>query len=423
MVHNHWPPVKLTPIAAVLVAALARASVGIAAEPAVPVAERPAPESAPSTESTGASESAPQTSKDSSQINTSIDKPETTLPWRNTTLHFEQTVTTQTVGAETSPQLTYVPSYEWWLSFRPRYYITDKLNVNARFDYYKDFTNDAQTTYYRQDIFGDIWANLVYATPVPAISKHTEVSVGARLRFPTSIESQDEGVYLRTGATVGIKQTIPINGLSAKSFSDAHVAVGLWYEHPFSRATTPTNPNLSYTRQDTEGMSFVSDEVSGTTLVNHQLVVSLDSGIQITPRLALNVDMIFFNQWHYGLPDTCVATLTGCASVGTTPGFGTTYTVDTWFVASVDYELFDELELTLGYYNLANELAPDGQRRGLVGQDNIWWSPTAKIFFDITMNLDTIYEWANGKPTHPRFETRTATAPNGQQGASGASSL
>jgi len=419
MVHNRLPPLRPAPIAAVLVAAVARASLVLAAEPTVPAAEQPTPVGPASTDATGASESAPETSKDSSQINTTIDKPESNLPWRDTSLHFEQTVSTQTVGLETSPQLTYVPLYEWWLSFRPRYYFTDKLFASARFDYYKDFTNAAQTTEYRQDIFGDIWANLVYATGVPAISKHTEVSAGARLRFPTSLESQGEGVYVRAGALVGIKQVIPINGLSAKYFSNAHVALGLWYEHPFSRATTPTNPNLDYTRQDTEGMSFVSDQVSGTTLVNHQLVASIDTGLQITSKLALNVDMIFFNQWHYGLPSTCVATLTGCAAVGTTPGFGTTYTVDTWFVTSIDYELVDELTLTLGYYNLTNEIAPDGQRRGLVGQDNIWWSPDARIFFDITANLDTIYEWASGKPTHPpQSQNRTATAPNGPLGSS-----
>ncbi len=418
MVHNRLQPLRPTLHAAVLVAAAisARASIAIAAEPA-PAAEPPNPPT-PLEAPTGAAESAPTTSKDESQINTTLEKPETTLRWRNSTFQFEQSVSTQTAGVETSPQLTYVPSYEWWLSFRPRFYISEKLFVSARFDYYKEFTNAAlangpDTTYYREDVFGDIWTNLVYETPVPSISKHTKASVGARLRFPTSKESQDEGVYVRTGLTAGLKQGVEINGASAKFLSDALFSVGLWYDHPWSRATTPTNGGLNYARQDTGGQSFLSDQLSGSTLVAHQLVASFNSSLQITPRLAFNADMIFFNQWHYAPTTACVATLTGCASVGTTPGFGTTYTVDTWFVTSVDYDLFDELTLTLGYYNLANQLAPDGQRRGLVGHDNIWWSPDARLFFNVTMNLDDIYEWATGKRTTippPTFEKRNVTA-------------
>ena len=77
--------------------------------------------------------------------------------------------------------------------------------------------------------------------------------------------------------------------------------------------------------------------------------------------------------------------------------FDTQYTVNTWFIASVDYDLLDEVSLGLGYYNLANEIGPDGQRRGIVGKDNIWWSPDARVFFDITANIDKLYDLASGK--------------------------
>ncbi len=324
-------------------------------------------------------------------------KTEPKLPWRNTTLIFDQSSSTSTLRLNT-PQ-TATPFYEIWLSFRPRYYFSDKVYVSARFDYYKEITNTEQTTKFREDVFGDIWTDLVYATPVPAISKHSKASIGARLKLPTSKESQDQGVYVHTGATTSFKQGIPLRGESARYLSDAHVGLGFWYDHPFSRATTPTNPDLQYTRQDVGGLSTLSDQLSGGTLTNHSLVASLDTGVQVTPKLSLTVDMILINNWKYApTGNVSVATQNGPAAVQTSP-FNTNHTVATWFLASVDYELLDELSLGLGYYNLSNEIGPDGQRRGLFTSNNIWWSPDARVFFDITANLDKIYEAATGHRT------------------------
>ena len=39
--------------------------------------------------------------------------------------------------------------------------------------------------------------------------------------------------------------------------------------------------------------------------------------------------------------------------------------MNTWFLATLDYALFDELSLSLGYYNLANQVRPDGNRASL----------------------------------------------------------
>ena len=42
------------------------------------------------------------------------------------------------------------------------------------------------------------------------------------------------------------------------------------------------------------------------------------------------------------------------------------------------------LALSAGYYNLANQLAPDGTRRDPL------WSPSARFFLTVTANLDAI---------------------------------
>lgn len=110
------------------------------------------------------------------------------LPFRNSVFFFDQSVTTTTIGVGGTPQ-SYTPLYEWWLSFRPRWYFSDKFYVAARLDYTKEFTNAQGTTNYRQDVFGDAWTTASYETPITA-SENTKVKVSGILRWPLSQESQ-----------------------------------------------------------------------------------------------------------------------------------------------------------------------------------------------------------------------------------------
>ena len=86
---------------------------------------------------------------------------ESSDPLRGSTFIFDQSVSTQTIRLDPSVPLSYVPYYGWWLSLRPRWNFNDHLRVQARFDYYKEFTNREDTTYYRQNVFGDIGTDLV----------------------------------------------------------------------------------------------------------------------------------------------------------------------------------------------------------------------------------------------------------------------
>jgi hypothetical protein len=335
--------------------------------------------------------------KDEAAAAPAEEKKESTLPFRGSTLTFDQSMTTQTAHVETSPQLSYVPLYEWWISFRPRWYLSEHWVLSSRMDYYKELTNsDNGRTNYREDIFGDIWLNAAYTSAIPATSKNTRGSVGVRTLFPTSKESQANGYYVQAGLTASGEQKVPLKGGSASFLNSAKFGVGAWYNHPFSRATTPVSDSFSYTRQDTEGRSFVSDQVRGSTLVNHSLMTNAGATLQITPKLDFRFDAILINQWHYApKSDTSVPIAGGTASVPRSAD-DQQHTVNTWMIFNFDYSVVDEVTLSLGYYNLANELAPNGQRRGLVGGDNIWWSPDARFFFDVTLNLDYVYEWARG---------------------------
>lgn len=313
-------------------------------------------------------------------------------PIRDSALVFDQSVTTQTLGVGEAPQ-SYVPFYEWWISFRPRYHFSDKVYAWVRFDYYKEFTNTANgRTDLREDSLGDTWTSLVYETPVPAISPGTSVNVGLRTLWPTSKASRDQGIYVNAGVTAGAKQRILLRDESARFFTEARLALSGWYSHNFSEATTGVNGSLDYVRQDTEGQSILSDQLSGTMIVNHQLLTGADGALQITPKLSLRLQMILIQAWHYAPPGDVTVSVAG-GGTATVPrnSDAPNYTLATWFISTLDYDLLDELTLTLGYMNLENALSYQGQDRTLFGSDNVFWSPEARFFFDLRANLEPIW--------------------------------
>ncbi len=324
------------------------------------------------------------------------EKGEGTNPLRGSTLLLDQSMTTQTAHLDSTPQQSYVPLYELWLSLRPRYHFDEHWSMRGRLDYTKELTNNQQTTYYREDVFGDIWTDLVYQTKLESLWPGTKADIGLRALWPTSKASQAAGTYVTAGARGGVQHTFPINGEDARYLDDFHVRLSFTYLHPFTTATTPTDyGSFAYTRQNVDEFSFVSDQIQGTTIVDHTFWAIVDTGLQITPKLSLTADLIFINQWHYPPSNASVGTALAPVDVPRS-ATDTQFTENTWFIANLDYSLVDEIDLGLGYYNLANAIAPDGQRRGVFGSDNIWWSPDARVFFDVTANLDALFDDASG---------------------------
>lgn len=321
-------------------------------------------------------------------------------PLRGSTFLFDQSMSTATAHLEPSPQQSYVPFYGWWLSLRPRWNFDDHWRVQARLDYYKELTNSQETTLYREDVFGDIWTDLVYSTALADDGpwKNTKVSFGLRALWPTSKASQGEGVYVTTGATAGIRQKVWLEGQDAKALNAARFGLDVAYLHPFSSATTPNDyGTFAYVRENVDGYSFVSDQLTGQTLADHTLFGIFDFGLDVTPKLALSIDWILINQWHYAPTNACADAFPAPACPPRIDD--NQFTQLGWFVVDAEYELLPELSIGLGYYNLANTVGPNGQANTLFGggENNLLWSPDARVFLDLTANLDDIYEDASGK--------------------------
>ena len=114
--------------------------------------------------------------------------------------------------------------------------------------------------------------------------------------------------------------------------------------------------------------------------------------LRILSKLELSLSYVWLNAWAYATGATMpIPLLTGTAQPMTVTD-PTTYRLSTWTTAAVTYEPTDDFSVSLGYYNLASQLAPDGTRR------NPLWSPNARFFLTLTGNLDVIYARLAGRP-------------------------
>jgi hypothetical protein len=312
------------------------------------------------------------------------------LPWHGSTLLFDQSVTSQTIGVGKSYQ-SYNPTYEWWLALKLKYFLfeneTHNLAINLWSNLYYELTNSDSTTTLHEPWIGPTWLWATYGRTLYSQNGYkTTMSVGPRLTLPTDKAARRSGQILGVGAVAGVSQKIPIKGEDAPLWNSAQLGVTARYSHPFSLATTPVNGGLNNIVQDAAGHTVRSDQLSGGMNTANTADLIMASSIQVTPKLSYSLNYILMGSWGYRAPTGVIENVpTGPVTVATDPD-SPRFRVNTWLVTSFDYDVLDEMSLSLGYYNLTNQIGPDGQRR------NVLWSPDARFFFTVTGNLDAIYE-------------------------------
>jgi hypothetical protein len=316
-----------------------------------------------------------------------------TLPWHGTTFSFDQSVTTQTVGLGSDYQ-SYDPTYEWWFALKPRYWLyeskVESVSVSAWANLYLELTNSDTTTRKHEPLLGPTVLLATYGRTLRDVGDvKTQVSVSPRLTFPTDKGAYASGQLLGLGTTVSMSQTAPFS--RAKDGPRGDAALTLAYGHTFTRAMSPVSSDLHVLRQDASGRTFVSDVLRGTMNPAHALTASVGGGVRVVPRLNVSASYVMAWTWLYAPPDASVCSATGGCIVSDHVDAPSRTRVSTWLLLSVDVELLDEMSISIGYYNQANQLGPDGRRR------NVLWSPDARFFLTLTANLDAIYQRAFGR--------------------------
>jgi hypothetical protein len=311
------------------------------------------------------------------------------LRWHGSVLSFDQSATTQSVGVGANYQ-SYDPTYEWWLAFKPRFYVfehkTDALSLNLWMNAYLELTNSDTTTRYRELLLGPTYFWATYGHVLRERGEYkTSASIGPRVTIPTDQASRDSGEVIGIGAIAGVSQTFRLAGKNARALRGGRLGFGVIYNHPFDRATTTVNGSLARLREDVAGRTVISDQLTGEMNVKNSLSLSLAADVQVLQKLSFSLSYVWISAWRYA-PQSLPLTLPTGDVLPVGIAEPTTYRVSTWLTSSVSYDAMKELSIGVGYYNLANQLAPDGTRR------NPFWSPTARIFLTLTSNLDIIYQ-------------------------------
>ncbi len=308
--------------------------------------------------------------------------------WRGSILLFDQSMTTQTIGVGGDYQ-SYDPTYEWWVAFKPKYTPfereNDSISLTLWMNLYLELTNSDTTTEYHELLLGPTYLWATYGRTLRDVRGYKTASTfGPRIALPTDKAAYDISELFELGAIGSVSQTFPLRGEDARTLRGARLAVGAIYGHPFDRYTAPINTDLHQLRDTVADIPIIDDQIAGEMNVKNALSLSLAGELQVLRRLNLSLSYVLVNQWRYPTTSTQVSSpATGPADPISIPD-STTYTVKTWLTSTVTYDLTDELAVSVGYYNLANQLAPDGTRRSPL------WSPSARFFLTLTSNLDAV---------------------------------
>jgi hypothetical protein len=305
-------------------------------------------------------------------------------------------VNAQTVGVGRSYQSAN-PTYSMSGSFQPRYYLYDGGDIDAvtldgRIDLIHEFTNSDVTTRRGETTLSDATLMLGYQRMLAREGDTYETMIALKLpvlTFPTSKFSVENGTYLGVGSEVRFYQGMPLAGAGAPVFKRLLTRLTAGYNHTFTRASTPTNPDLRRFRITPEGRTVPGDQLTGAAFPEHELPLRGRLWVDLADRLVWWFEASYVPTWKYGFADIDVCVVTGCAPAAR-PADPSRFVVVTTFQTEVTFDLLPELGVSLGYVNAATQPGPDGQRR------SIFYSPGAQFYLEFVGYIDAMYAAAKG---------------------------
>jgi len=316
----------------------------------------------------------------------------TNLPWHDSYLYWDHAVSASTLGVG-QDYLTRNPLYEMTIGFRPRYYLleSERMAVSVRGDLgvVSERTNSDTTTSRGEWSATDFefWGSLSYKLR-ESKSDLTELAIRVpRLILPTSKVSYESGKLLGLGVRVGAREEIVLAGRGATFFPSIELLGKVDYGYLFSNGQVPTNGALERIRMGADGRSIVSDQLGGATLAQHAAAFGIASWLHVHRRINWITAFELRSAWKYPVShdaQICGVILTGCTQAGGIADPQTRSAL-TYFQTELWGRLTDTLELTVGYANLATQLAPDGRRR------SIFYSPDARFYLTLNVYLDHLY--------------------------------
>src|SRR5581483_1937155 len=207
---------------------------------------------------------------------------------------FDNSITPETIAPNS--QLSPIPSYQWWFSFRPRYYVTEKFSIRARLDLTTEWLNGVDTTYKREGQFGDIWTDGVYEL------KHfwgIIPTIGLRGIWGTSKDAQAATSILKLGPTVGFARAF-----EGTKIGDWEIKLGAYLLYNFVK--NPSGATISSygcASTDFGPTSCTTNTGKMDGQVNLVASISVKYAFKWLPALSLSTSYILLKSWDYNTPD------------------------------------------------------------------------------------------------------------------------
>jgi hypothetical protein len=171
----------------------------------------------------------------------------------------------------------------------------------------------------------------------------------------------------------------------------------------FRRTTSPTNPDIERERMGPDGETLPNDQLSGRAFTEREIVLGLGATIGVHERVRFTNLFEWHLAWRYRFEEnTPIDLATGEVTadrVENPDHFG----VVALFASEVGVTVTKELDIEIGYQNLAPQIGPDAQRR------NVFYSPNARFSLSLVGNLDAIYDGlaGNSRPSVTALDRRT----------------
>ena len=322
--------------------------------------------------------------------------------FRGTVFIFDQSITPETIAP--GAQLSQVPSYQWWMSARPRFYIRPDLSLRARLDMTIEWLNGgSETTLKRQAMLGDLWLDLTY-TPKPFFGIQSSVTL--RTIFPTSLAAQANSSVVRAGPSVSLARPFRTR------IGEIEPSLGLYALYNFVMNTSAGVKGGGYGCTTTEYTPAFCDQNSGAMNSQVQFVASTSLRYSPHPKWNIGVSYLVLDNWVYRTPDVTLNGPQGSTDVPHSEN-DTRFRQSSWFLASVDYDPVDWVELSLGYYTFRSIRDPNGQ----IGNPFYKADGGSRVFLSTTFAFDKIYETIARRRARKHHKS-TATQASAEQPSS-----
>lgn len=321
------------------------------------------------------------------------DAGENRVPWHDSVVVWDNSVTTQTLGIGRDYQ-SRNPTYEMSFRLAPRYYFRDssveRLSVRGDLMLLREFTDSDVTTQRGEWTFADseLWLSYIRTVRGEAGTRTDLVLRAPSLEFPTSNVSASSGKLLGLGLGIGVDQEVPLRGSAARVLPRTVLRARSGYTYQFVDTLVPTNDRVARVRLNPGGISLPSDQISGSAFPQHELSFTARAETLLLQDLVLVSEVGLLYARRYDLDasvEVCGVVATGCVDVEGRAD-ATRHSTSTLFNLELSYSLHAGILAGIGYANLAPQLGQDGRRRG------VFYSRDARASASLTFVIDALLQ-------------------------------